>query len=337
MEAEKIPPHLSAEEHALRLTEEQLLKEGRQWLSRAANLYTQTPKIKIWVPVLSSVLLTGYYLYNMHAAAAQKTPLPAAPAAAPVAVEVAEDTAAPKPTMAVSTVVVGIPPGAAADAEDSDADLLKKAQQAHSDQQYGSEGSLLQKVLTRSKSPQNVCPAVGKAYERAGEIDLSIRAFEQCVAVAPGDVDTLLAFGHALQAKPDFKRAAAVYRECLQKDAGNVDAQSGLALIELRQNHLARADQAARAILQKAPENTDALLITGLAAWRQGKLSDAQKTFLRGVELDDRREDFHAFLGRIAEAQGRPQDALQQYERALALDPNDSDIADRRNRLKDVK
>ena len=68
---------------------------------------------------------------------------------------------------------------------------------------------------------------------------------EQCIARAPGDVDTLLAFGHALQAKPDFKRAAAQYRACLQKDPGNLDAQSGLALIELRQNHLAKADQAA--------------------------------------------------------------------------------------------
>jgi tetratricopeptide (TPR) repeat protein len=119
------------------------------------------------------------------------------------------------------------------------------------------------------------------------------------------------------------------------KDPANLDAQTGLALIELKQNHLHEAAEAVRPILLKAPNSTDALLIAGIVAWRQTRFADAEKIFLKGVEIDDHRADFHAFLGRIAEAERRPQDALRQYERALLLDPHDSDIADRRDHLRD--
>ena len=314
--------------------------DGKQWLSRAADLYTHTSKIKIWVPVLGSILMTSYYMYTIHARAAAPAPevsQPAVQAAPPAAVAVVEEPGPAKP---------GVTPGAssafsasvvAGGDDDSDSDLLKRAQGAHSSQQFGEEAKYLQKAFDHSHSPQQVCPAIGKAYERAGDVDGAIRAFEQCTALMPGNVDMRIAFAHALQAKPDFKRATALYRQGLRDEPGNLDAQSGLALIELQQNHLPEAQHAAQAILQKVPDDTDALLITGIVAWRQSKLTEAEQIFSKGTGLDDKRADFHAFLGRIAEAQRRPQEALQQYEKALALDPNDSEIADRRDRLRDTR
>lgn len=318
------------------MTEEQLLNDGRLWLTRAAELYTRTPKIKIWVPVVCSILLTSYYIYTLHAKAIVPAELsPVAVQSPAVAVAVADDAPAPKgPSTAVP-----VPAESSASAPDSesDSDLLKRAQQAHVSQQFAVEAGLLQKVLDHSHSPQQVCPAIGKAYEHAGEIDSAIQAFEQCVSGEPDNVDTLAAFAHTLQAKPDYKRATALYRECLQKDPGNLDAQTGLALIELKQNRLHEANDDVLAILHKSPDNTDALLIAGIVAWRQSRLADAERIFSRGIGLDDRRADFHAFLGRIAEAQRRPREALEQYQKALLLDPNDGEIADRRDRLQDLR
>jgi tetratricopeptide (TPR) repeat protein len=284
------------------------------------------------------MLLTSYYLFSMHgqsSPASVQVPIVSGP---PAAVAVVDDGPANKAKTNSSGASVthseaGFEP--AADATDSD--LLQRAQQAHGSQQFDEEAKLLQQVLDRSHAAQAVCPEIGKAYERAGQLDSSIRAFEKCVSLAPNNLDILVAFAHSLQTKQDFKRAAEVYHECVQKDPANLDAQAGLALVELKQNHLHEADQSALAILHKSPDNADALLITGIVAWRQARLSDAERIFSRGVELDDHRPDFHAFLGRIAEAQRNPQLALQQYEKALALDPGDSELADRRDRLREVR
>jgi hypothetical protein len=166
MEVDKIPPHRSADEHAHLQAEEQLLKDGGQWLKRAADLYTQTPKIKIWVPAVCSMLLTTYYLFNMHGRTAATASLPAAQSNPPAAVVVVDD--APLPNKRTSGdgpgeragVVTEVP---AADA--SEADLLLQAQQAHGNSQFADEAMLLQKVAEHARSWQAVCPEIGKAYD----------------------------------------------------------------------------------------------------------------------------------------------------------------------------
>jgi Tfp pilus assembly protein PilF len=334
MTVEKNPPEeLSHEQRSLLATEQQLLMDGRQWLSRAAELYTRTPKIKIWLPVLGSLLITVYYLFSIHqrASAAPELPPPTVQSVPVAVLDVTPLSKAPPfvPPAQFHTTVNDT------DGNQDNAALHKQAEQAHADKQFGDEAKLLQTIADHSGAPQLVCPALGTAYERAGDLDSATLAFEQCVAAEPGNIDALLAFAHVMQTKHDFNRARTLYRQCLLKDPANMDALGGLALIELTQNHLDQANQAAQAMLRKSPENTDALLITGVVAWRQARLADAEKIFLKGVGLDDHRADFHAFLGRIAEAERRPEDALRQYQRALELDPHDVDITDRRDRLKD--
>jgi tetratricopeptide (TPR) repeat protein len=332
MQAEKLPPQqLTTEEQLLIAHEQQLLTDGRLWLRRAAELYTRTSKIKIWVPVAGSLLMTAYSLYTIHARAT------APPDLSPQLIESTPAAVADTPPSKTPPAAVLEEPQEAANAtagDNSDTGLRKRAEQAHMGGQFDEEAKLLQQFADQSHASQQVCPALGKAYERAGDLNSAKQAFEQCMSLEPGNTDNLLAFAHVMQAKQDFERATMLYRQCLLKDPGNADAQTGLALVELKQNHLPQANEAALAVSRKSPNNTDALLIEGLVAWRQSRLADANKIFLKGVELDDRRPDFHEFLGRIAELERRPKDALEQYERALELDPDDTEVAARRDRLK---
>ncbi|MBV9612775.1 MAG: tetratricopeptide repeat protein [Acidobacteriaceae bacterium] len=310
--------------------EARLLAEGRQLLQRAARLITETSRIKVWVPLLCSFVLTLYYLYTMHSKAAAASDHPQRIAEAP-ALAAPQN---PQPAASASPAHVSAPTGGV-ETDDNYLDIRKRAEQAHATQQFDNEAKLWQQFMDGAPLPQQACPQIAKAYEHAGEIDDSVQSFEKCMSLDPANMDTVAAFAHVLQVKGDFARAATLFRQCLSKDPKNLDAQNGLALIELKQDHLREAQDAVQKILRTAPTNTDALLIAGLIAWREGKLPDAERIFLRGAGLDDQRADFHAFLGRIAEAERRPQDALRQYERALALDPNDSDIAERRDRLQE--
>lgn len=313
------------------LSEEgQLLADCRRLFSRVLDWITRTSSIKVWVPIVCSFILTIYYIYTLHqktvTAAALPQPVLEAPAKAVPDIPMARPfvsfpPAADSPTAATRVVEIDY------------AEARKQAVQAHSSQQFAEEARLWQEFMRKSPDPQQACPAIGKAYERIGEIGTSIRAFEKCAALEPDNPDILIPFAHALQAKSDFSRAAGLYHQCLLKDPRNMDARTGLALIALRQNRLSAAAQAANEVLQVAPDNTDALLIAGIVSWRQGDLPAAERIFSKGVGLDDKRPDFHAFLGRIAEAQQHPQEALRQYDKALALDPNDSEITERRERL----
>lgn len=309
--------------------EARLLADGREWLHRAIRLITETSKVKVWVPLVCSMVLTGYYVYTLHHRTAAANDHPQAVAESPAPVPAAEaaqpDHAVPADTPAAPVTGAG--------SDESYPEIRKRAEEAHAAQQFDQEAKLWQQFIEGAPAPQQACPQIGRAYELAGQIDDSVQAFEKCVALDPQNVDTLTAFAHVLQTKRDFTRAAELYRQVLSKDPKNVDAQTGVALLALKQDHLQEAQSEVDKILHAAPQNTDALLVAGIVAWRQGRLPDAERMFLRGENLDDSRADFHAFLGRIAEAEHRPQDAVRQYERALALDPNDSEIASRRDRL----
>jgi len=311
--------------------DEDLLAELRCLFTRAVQLTTRTSSIKIWVPVVCSCVLTAYYLYTLHRKNVSLADVPQVATDAPKAV--------PDNVAKASVSASALPDAAAPDADAADAylELRKQAAQARERQQFAEEARLWQEFMQRAPLPQQACPAIGKAYERAGEIDKSVEALKKCVSLDPQNVDISLAFAHALETKSDFPRAAELYRRCLSKDANNMDARTGLALIALKQNHLNEADAGARSVLHAMPSNTDALLIQGIVAWRQGKLDDAERIFLKGVGLDDQRSDFHAFLGRIAEAEQRPEQALQQYDKVLSLDPNNTDIAERRDHLQGAK
>lgn len=324
-----------------RLSDEaQLLHEGRQLAKRAVQLSTQTHKIKVWVPILCSMILTGYYLYGLHKKQQATGMDVTQPVAAEPAVPSARGADAPVAEPPANSATPASSTAEAAPPEDpnaSDSDLRKEAAQAHSAGQFRDEAKLWQQYMTRSATPQQACPAIGVAYERAGDLAASLEAFEKCVSLMPGNADLLVAFAHALQTKGDFARSGSLYQQVIAHDAKNLDARTGLALLELKQNRLREAEATALGVLHQAPNETDALLIAGIVAWRESRLPEAERMFLRGAALDEQRPDFHAFLGRIAEAERRPQDALAQYDKALALDPSDADIAGRRDRLQQAR
>ncbi len=217
--------------------EAQLLKEGRQLAKRAVQLSTQTHKIKVWVPILCSMILTGYYLYGLHKKQqANGMDLGQPVASAPVAVEPSASNSKPGDAPVVEPQTnsrnaaaapgdAAVPDSAAADPNASDTDLRKQAAQAHRAQQFGDEAKLWQQFMTRSSTPQAACPAIGTAYERAGDLDAAIQAFEKCVALEPRNADISVAFAHALQTKGDFTRAASLYRQVMAADPKNLDAQ----------------------------------------------------------------------------------------------------------------
>ena len=309
--------------------ESQLLADARRLFSRVLDWVTRTSSIKVWVPLLCSFVLTIYYIYTLHQKTVTSAALPQPVLEAPA--KVVPDIPSVRPP--VSFPAADSPPASTHVAAIDYAEARKDAEQAHSNRQFAEEARLWQEFMRKSPEPQQACPAIGKAYERIGDINASIRAYEKCAALEPDNPDILIPFAHALQGKSDFSRAAGLYHQCLVKNPKNMDARTGLALIALRQNRLSAAAEGANEVLHVAPDNTDALLIVGIVSWRQGDLQAAERIFSKGVGLDDKRPDFHAFLGRIAEAEQHPQEALRQYDKALAIDPNDSEITERRDRL----
>src|SRR5581483_11950888 len=174
--------------------EAQLLREGHQLLGRALRLITETRKVKIWVPVLCSIILTLYYLYTLHVKTVRTTddlkPVVDTP---PVAVA---ETAPVSNTGTRESLPTGA--DVTPDTDSNDLELRKRAEEAHVAQQYAEEAHLWKQFMEKSATPQEAFPQIGNAYERAGDLDGALQAFQRCASLDRANLDTLTAFAYAL-------------------------------------------------------------------------------------------------------------------------------------------
>ncbi len=215
----------------------------------------------------------------------------------------------------------------------SDLALRLQAEQAHQVGHFREEAEFWKQFQDRAPLPEEACPAIGLAYERAREPRRALAAYERCLSLNPDDVDSLVAYAHLLEMQSDLPRASELYGQGLKKFPDNPDVLIGLARIQLRQDHVADASKAAKQVLLRSPQNSDALLVAGIAAWRQSQLEEAKQYLQRGAALHNKDSEFHSFLGRIAEAEQHPKEALEEYTEALSINPNAEGIAELRKRL----
>jgi tetratricopeptide (TPR) repeat protein len=138
-----------------------------------------------------------------------------------------------------------------------------------------------------SPADDEACPAIGLAYERAGQVDDAAAALQRCIDVLPEDAAsrTALAFN-------------ALHRD---------EPEQALALA-----------QAARA---RAPDDGQALFAAGLALQRLERFRDARLYLERAVLLRDGDPEIHYALGRLNEQEGRPAEARREYGRVQELAP----------------
>ena len=157
----------------------------------------------------------------------------------------------------------------------------------------------------------------------------AIAAFQRCLALQPGNPDSIFYLAHALERNQETDRAAALYREGMTVHPEYYDLTIGLARMQLRQGRARDAWQLAGKVVAQQPGNVDALLVLGLACRQLGDRAGALGYLRHGAELADGYADFHAVLAQIAEEDTDLDGAILHLRKAAALDPGNTAVARR--------
>ena len=131
----------------------------------------------------------------------------------------------------------------------------------------------------------------------------------------------LFYLGRARERAGQVDAAGAAYREAAGVNTQDADSQLGLARLDLRAGRNAEALKTATTVLATNPTHADALLIAGLGAQRLGQAAVARSYLQRALTVAERYADVHLALGILDFSEGHVADARRHFERAVELEP----------------
>ena len=184
------------------------------------------------------------------------------------------------------------------------------------------EAAAWERVLTTAPTLENVCPAIGEAYQKAGDAPAAIDAFKRCLDRDPRDSEFMYHLARAYQRTGQVPAAERVYREALVIEPSHADAAVALATLRLRASAPGDALALVEPLLRRFPRNADMLLVAGLSYHRLNRRADARHAIARGLEIQDAYADLHIAMGIIDFDDGRVRDARGHFERVVALEPS---------------
>lgn len=200
---------------------------------------------------------------------------------------------------------------------------------------FKDEAAAWEEFMKVAPLPVEGCPQLGIAYQKSGQAEQAILAFQRCVGTDSMNLDFAFYLAHAYELTQQFDKAAEIYQEALLKDEANMDLRVGLARVRMHQSNNPQAIEMAAAVLKQSPTNVDAMLVMGLALWRQGDLSQARKYLEKGIELSSQYTDFYLALGKISEQENQKGKAKEAYSQVLKLEPNNHEIAQKLQALQE--
>jgi tetratricopeptide (TPR) repeat protein len=164
---------------------------------------------------------------------------------------------------------------------------------------FDEEARYWEMFFERAPLPIEACPQIGAAYQKQSKMKEAVNAFERCLALEPGNSDSLFYLAHALERQGDYARAASLYKRGLASSPDYADLRIGLARTELRQGRPDEARKMSVQVLQRSADNVDALLVAGLASWRTGDRAAARSYLEKGAKLSHNDSDFQTALARL--------------------------------------
>ena len=170
----------------------------------------------------------------------------------------------------------------------------------------------------------------GDLYLRLGQADQALQAYEEALALAPGDADALLGLAQAYAlrgggvSQADFANAETRIKRAAQLAPDNVNVTLALGdLYTAYGRHVDAVDQYRQALTAQ-PDNALAQDRLANALLAAGQLEEALQEQLRRLELKP--DDRGALLGLALtyRALGRPDDAEAAYRQILQQNPGDA-------------
>ena len=197
----------------------------------------------------------------------------------------------------------------------------------HHLQKYREEAARWEQFLDRAPTPVEACPQIGQAYAKQGLSKQAQGAFERCLALDPGNPDSLFYLAHIYEQTGELAKAEQLYRKGGELRPRYTDFPIGLGRVLLRKGEPGAARELAAKVLDQSPDNGDALFVMGTACRRLGEIAAARRYFELGVQRQSGDPDLHLALAQVAEQDNDVATAALHYQRVVDLDGSNTEAS----------
>jgi Tfp pilus assembly protein PilF len=160
-------------------------------------------------------------------------------------------------------------------------------------------------------------------------------SFEQALTLKPEDGNLLFNIGQCLERQGDLAHAEKWYRQCLEKSANQGDCRHALAALRFRTGRRPEAEKMVRDWLAEAPQLAGPFAESGWLLRQDKAYPQARAQLQQALNIDPHCIRALIELGVLYEDMNMPERSLVLYERALALNPQNTDISERLETLRE--
>jgi tetratricopeptide (TPR) repeat protein len=170
-------------------------------------------------------------------------------------------------------------------------------------------------------------------FER-GDFTAARASFQAALALKPEDPGLLYNLGECCNRLGQTAKAEQYYNQCLAQAPNHADCRHALASMLIRGGRKDEATRLVEAWLMREPRLAAAYAEDGWLWHEAGDLPRALARLQQALELDPHEPRALVELALVYEAMQRPDRAAALYERVLERAPNQTEIANRLNRLR---
>lgn len=162
----------------------------------------------------------------------------------------------------------------------------------------------------------------GLLFEDTGRTEAALKAYENALAKAPGDVDLMLRVGCGKVAANRAGEASELLRKVLSSRPNSAEANHCLGRALLVENRLPDARRLLDRAIEIDPNRAEYHLYAGWAANEAGDLGKADRDLAEALKLDKSLADAYWQRGVLRANKGVVRDAVKDLIHALELNPN---------------
>jgi protein O-GlcNAc transferase len=163
----------------------------------------------------------------------------------------------------------------------------------------------------------------------------ALESFELALTLDPDNVGLLFNAGQCHDRLGHWQTAEKYYLDCLQRSAKHVEARQAYVALLTRTGRAEQANQLIDEWLHQQPDLADAYVLDAWRLRQQNALPQAHGRLQQALALDPHHAGALTEMGILYEQNGMPDRAYVLYERLLARDPNNQEVAQRLERLRD--
>jgi tetratricopeptide (TPR) repeat protein len=170
-----------------------------------------------------------------------------------------------------------------------------------------------------------------------GDYNGARESFENALIIKPDDINLLFNVGQCYDRQGDTAQAEKWYRQCLEKTDNHSECRHALIVLLNRTKRRPEAEKMIKDWLAQSPNLPGPYAADGWLLRLNHAHPQALDQLQQALKLDMHYVPALVELGILYEEMNLPERSLDLYERALAQNPNQPEVAERLNSLRQQK